>query len=58
MTRQLLRSSLGSASNLLVQPMLARFSRGHSVQVTIRVPLALALAVAVPCLILALALAR
>jgi len=50
--------SLGSASNLLVQPMLARFSRGHSVQVTIRVPLALALAVAVPCLILALALAR
>src|SRR5262249_25828600 len=50
--------SLGTISSLLVQPVLARFSRGHSVQVTIRVPLALALAVAVPCLIPALSLAR
>jgi MFS family permease len=46
--------SVGAFSSLLVQPVLARFSRGHSVQITVRVPLALALAVAVPCLILAL----
>ncbi len=46
--------SLGTISTLIVQPLLARVGRGHSVQVIIRVPLALALVVAVPCLILAL----
>jgi hypothetical protein len=46
--------SVGTISSLLIQPLLARFSHGRSVQVIIRVPLALALFVAIPCLILAL----